>query len=134
VKLRSWVLEGSDDGTTWQEIDAPENWSPPSHRLAGPLTASLCVSASEHRSGGRTAFRYPRLRPPTSRESGDSRFALHAVEFFGTLLNYPEEGMQGILEGFDEASAEEGLDLEDSSHAAILTGFSDFTIFDFSSS
>jgi hypothetical protein len=95
-KLKSCVFEGRNDGKTWQEIDRRDNWNPSSRLFAGPPTAYFDVSAFDHQSAELTRLRYLRLRQPLSQHSPEARFALDAVEFFGTLLDYPQKRMQGL--------------------------------------
>jgi hypothetical protein len=75
--LKSWVVEGSLDGSSWTEIDRKTdnhdfhgygNWNPASFAVSKPAE-----------------FRFIRLTQTDKRHCGDDYLFLWAVEFFGTL-------------------------------------------------
>jgi hypothetical protein len=75
-KLKSWVVEGSPDGSTWTEIDRKtdnQDFSP-----GGYTTASFAVS-------NQVECRYIRLTQTTMRHCRDDCLKFTGVEFFGSL-------------------------------------------------
>jgi hypothetical protein len=73
--LKSWAVEGSDDGASWTEIDRHENNSDFNSDLA---VKTFAVS----RSG---SFRRIRLRQIGPNHSGNNCLALNAFEVFGAV-------------------------------------------------
>jgi hypothetical protein len=73
--LKSWVIEGSDDGASWTEIDRRENNSDLNHHHA---VKTFAVSQSG--SIGRI-----RLRQTGLNHSGINRWVLRAFELFGAV-------------------------------------------------
>jgi hypothetical protein len=72
--LKSWVFEGSLDGSTWTEIDRQTD----NQDFPGWNTVSFAVSKPAE-------FRFIRLTQTGTRHCGDDYLVLRAVEFFGTL-------------------------------------------------
>ena len=75
IKMKSWLLEGSNDGSSWTQIDQQNE------------PTDICVSNSKHSfvtsSGYFSFFRLTKIG--TSCSSGtDTRF--YSLEFFGTLI------------------------------------------------
>jgi hypothetical protein len=77
--LKSWAVEGSDDGASWTEIDRREN----TNDLNSWRTAKTFVVS---RSG---SFERIRLRQTGRNHSGSNCLALEAFELFGRLLGCP---------------------------------------------
>jgi hypothetical protein len=75
--LRSWILEGSNEGSSWVDIDRREH----DCSLKGQGTIAT-FSISE---GSRNDFRMFRLRQTGKDSSGCDYLCLSAVEFFGYL-------------------------------------------------
>ena len=80
--LRSWVIEGSNDGRTWDELDR-RNTDPKGHYITGTYDCSGWFRGwfGSRPSG---SFRYLRLRLITNQRLTDV-LSLSAIEFFGTL-------------------------------------------------
>jgi hypothetical protein len=73
---KSWILEGSFNGTSWMQLDQRMN----TNDLKGRnRIASFPVSTV-------VESRFIRLRMIEPNHSGDWYFWLSAVEFFGTLI------------------------------------------------
>jgi myosin heavy subunit len=74
--LKSWVVEGSMDGTVWREIDSKTNTR--TFQDLETTTASFVVEKPAE-------FRFIRLTQTDKDHEGDHYLRLCAVEFFGTL-------------------------------------------------
>jgi hypothetical protein len=74
--LKSWVVDGSLDGSSWTEIDRKTGSENP-YALFGNI-ASFAVSQTAE-------FRFIRLTQTDKAYSCDDLLRLYAVEFFGTL-------------------------------------------------
>jgi hypothetical protein len=72
--LKSWLVEGSLDGSSWTEIDRRTD----NQDFKNITTASFAVS-------NRAEFRFIRLTQTDKTHSGYDYLILFAVEFFGTL-------------------------------------------------
>jgi hypothetical protein len=72
--LKSWVVEGSLDGTSWTEIDRQTD----NRNFWGCAAASFAVSKPAE-------FRFIRLTQTDQNHAGEDQLVLYAVEFFGTL-------------------------------------------------
>jgi hypothetical protein len=72
--LKSWVVEGSLDGSSWTEID----WQTDNQHFMGTNTASFAVSKPAE-------FRFIRLTQTGQNHGHDDRRILGAVEFFVAL-------------------------------------------------
>jgi hypothetical protein len=81
VVLKSWAVEGSDDGALWTEIDRCENNSDLNGRRA-MKTFAFCRS----RSFGRI-----RLLQTGPNHEANNQLVLRAVEFFGTVAGLPDD-------------------------------------------
>jgi hypothetical protein len=73
--LKSWVVEGSLDGSSWTEIGRQTNNQDFTDVLGN--SASFAVSTAE--------FRFIRLTQTDKNHNGRDYLILYAVEFFGTL-------------------------------------------------
>jgi hypothetical protein len=79
--LKSWVIEGSDDGTLWTEIDRREN--------ASDLNALRAVKTfAVSRSG---SFGRIRLRQTGPNHRGNNCLILIAFELFGAVAGLPDD-------------------------------------------
>jgi hypothetical protein len=74
--LKSWAVEGSDDGASWTEIDRRENNSNLN------LNATAVKTFAVARSG---SFRRIRLRQTGPNHYGDNQLLLSAFELFGAV-------------------------------------------------
>jgi hypothetical protein len=74
--LKSWVVEGSVDGSSWVEIDRQTD-----NRSFTHGCAAVSFDASRH-----TDFRFIRLTQTAKNFYGSDDLVLWAVEFFGTLF------------------------------------------------
>jgi hypothetical protein len=74
VDLRSWVLEGSKDGSSWMELDKRENDA----SLKGGKIATFKIGRQEE-------VVMIRIRQTDTNHRGDHHLSLGAVEFFGSL-------------------------------------------------
>jgi hypothetical protein len=72
--LKSWVVEGSLDGSSWTEID----------RQTSKQDFEYCSTASFPVSNP-AEFRFIRLTQTDKDHGGDDELLVRAVEFFGTL-------------------------------------------------
>jgi hypothetical protein len=84
--LKSWVVEGSNDGTNWTEIDRRTNNQ--------VFRATYGISQSNWNIASFTCqapveFRFLRLTQTGPRHNGNDYLVLQAVEFFGTLYACP---------------------------------------------
>ena len=74
--LVDWVIEGSNDGNEWKEVDRRHT-----RELRGHVVKTYeCEGASCLES-----FRYLRLHQTGKNSNGDDRICLCNIEFFGTL-------------------------------------------------
>jgi hypothetical protein len=73
--LKSWAVEGSDDGASWTEIDQRENNSDLNDRLA---VKTFAIARSE-------SFRRIRLRQTGPNHTGDNYLVLNDFEVFGAV-------------------------------------------------
>jgi hypothetical protein len=73
--LRSWVIEGSDDGIHWAELDRQTDNQ--AFKTGKSIAAFAVLRPAE--------CRFVRLTQTGPRHGGDLTLRLGAVEFFGTL-------------------------------------------------
>ena len=76
--LKSWVIEVSNDGYSWTEIDRREDNNDLSDKFA------LCNFQISHTPS--ESFRFFRLRQTGKNHVGDDDFTLASLEVFGTLF------------------------------------------------
>jgi hypothetical protein len=74
--LKSWVLDGSDDGTTWMEVDRRENNSDLNNKFA---VKTFTVERVE-------TFRMVRLRQIAPNHANNNYLLITAFEIFGALI------------------------------------------------
>ena len=72
-----WVIEGSNDGSEWREID---------RRNTQDLNGKSIVKTYSCGGGGSESFRYLRLRQTGKNACGCDQQYLSSIEFFGTLF------------------------------------------------
>jgi hypothetical protein len=84
LSLKSWVVEGSLDGSSWTEIDRQTNnkdfksWARDNQKFLDWHTASFALSKPAE-------FRFIRLTQTRKNHWDEDFLSLRAVEFFGTL-------------------------------------------------
>ena len=76
--LKSWVIEVSNDGYSWTEIDRREN--------NNDLSSQFALCNFDISSVPSESFRFFRLRQTGESDHGDQKVAITALEIFGTLL------------------------------------------------
>lgn len=74
--LKSWVVEGSDDGNEWTELDQREDENSLNDALA--FRRFKCLI--------KVSCRYIRIRSTDTDHSGSNLLILNAVEFYGRLI------------------------------------------------
>jgi hypothetical protein len=74
--LRSWTLEGSIDGQSWQELDRRENNTALNSQGA---TMSFSISQSSE-------IQMIRLRQLSQNSSGNNQLVVNAIELFGIIV------------------------------------------------
>ena len=74
--LKSWIVEGSDDGREWTELDQREDEESLNDALA--FRRFKCLM--------RVTCRYIRIRSTDVDHSGSNLLILNAVEFYGRLI------------------------------------------------
>jgi hypothetical protein len=80
-QLKSWAVEGSDDGDSWTEIDRRENNSDLNSEFA-LKTFAILQSVS---------FRRIRLRQTGPNHDDDNSLVLSAFELFGAVAGLPDD-------------------------------------------
>jgi hypothetical protein len=81
--LKSWAVEGSDDGASWTEIDRGENKSHLNEGCGCDFTDNRAlVNFAVSRSG---SFRMIRLRQIGPNHSGDDVLVLGCLQIFGAV-------------------------------------------------
>ena len=73
--LKSWILEGSNNGKDWEEID----------KISYPVLNVQNRYQTLNSTRNKDKFQYIRLRQIGMNFRGDNIFALASVEFFGTI-------------------------------------------------
>lgn len=79
--LKAWVIEGSVDNNTWEEIDKRNT-----PVLNGPNRMQTFPASSLKNSNTGGRFRYVRLRQVGANCKGNYILALSNIEFFGTIF------------------------------------------------
>ena len=74
--LLQWVIEGSNDGRCWKELD---------RRNTQDLNGTYITKSYDCESAKGTSFRYLRLRQTGKNSGGKDQLNLSKIEFFGTL-------------------------------------------------
>ena len=72
-----WVVEGSNDGSNWREVD---------RRNTQDLNGKSIVKTYSCGSGKDESFRFIRLRQTGKNAGGNDFLMLSGIEFFGTLF------------------------------------------------
>jgi hypothetical protein len=75
--VKSWIVEGSEDGQEWTEID---------RRIDNQDFSSWTATAASFDILQSSEFRFIRLTQTGKRHDGRGYLSLRAVEFFGTLF------------------------------------------------
>ena len=74
--LHDWVIEGSNDGSNWQELD---------RRNTQDLNEKFIAKTCECSRASGNSFRYLRLRQMGKNSGGNDQIQLSEIEFFGIL-------------------------------------------------
>ena len=80
--LKSWVLEASNDGSSWLVLDCRENTEYFQDRPRGDLIGNFAINPAP-----RESFRYLRLRQTGKTHEGEDCLAIRYLEFYGTLFD-----------------------------------------------
>lgn len=81
--LKSWVLEGSDDGVEWRNIHEETNCP----HLNGSFF-SHTFSINQKADFKKKGFKFIRIRQTGANWHDDNRLVLCAIEFYGQILDF----------------------------------------------